>query len=114
MAEQPERKAKWAGVWPLTSTVLLFLILGLLIVNLVWERSVHQSVPKPIPTQPAGLHTEYLEQIRSLTSLLKDTLDLVAEQRREILELRDQIRDQALENDVYRNEPSGSVEQRGR
>ena len=85
-------------VWIWLAGSLNLLILALIAVFLFTSRSQESATPPPRTdaasidhAHEASLNNAYLEQMRSMTSLLKEALDLVTEQRREIADLRHQI-----------------------
>lgn len=73
------------------------LTLALLVLFIMTSRSTDSVIPPKVDA--ASLYAANLEQMRSLTSLLKDALDLVAEQRREIMDLHNQLNQSKFEHE---------------
>lgn len=84
-------------VWIWLGGSLNLLVLALIAVFLFTSRSQDPAPPPKTDearfnhAHEASFNHIYLEQMRSMTSLLKEALDLVAEQRQEIIDLRHQI-----------------------
>ncbi|MBK8204395.1 MAG: hypothetical protein IPK68_19490 [Bdellovibrionales bacterium] len=93
-------------LWFWGSVALNLLLAGGLAVGTLHQGS--WSLPTPV-SKDASIRPsvdEYFDEIRVLTSILKQTLDTADEQRREIAELRLQLKTTALNHETRAASPS--------